>query len=108
MEKKKHYYTYKTGHAYYQFKSLDIKETVEKNRWLNNFLFPTILDSMDYMNKIISEDIKKLKDNKYDIIISDTASSVEPGNIEEYDIMYLDLHSGVQNWETTVYIKKQQ
>lgn len=108
IDKMEYYYTYKTGHAYYQFKSLNIKETVEKNRWLNNFLFPTILDSMEYMNKIISEDIKKLKDNKYDIIISDTASSVEPGNIEEYDVMYLDLHSGVQNWETTVYIKKQQ
>lgn len=108
IDRIEHYYTYKTGHAYYKFKSLKIKEFVEKNKWLNNFLFPTILDSMEYMNKIISEDIKKLKDNKYDIIISDTASSVEPGNIEEYDIMYLDLHSGVQNWETTVYIKKQQ
>ena len=102
------FYTYYTGHNYYNLELEKQKESIENSVLLKKVLFPTFVNSIEYMNTLISEDTEKLKDNKYDIIISDAASSVEPGNIEEYDIMNFDLHSGVQNWETTVYIKKQQ
>ena len=102
------FYTYYTGHNYYNLELEKQKESIENSVLLKKVLFPTFVNSIEYMNTLISEDTEKLKDNKYDIIISDAASSVEPGNIEEYNIMNFDLHSGVQNWETTVYIKKQQ
>lgn len=102
------FYPYYTGHNYYNMEFICQKDSVENSGLLQEVLFPTFVDSMEYMSTIILDNTEKLKENKYDIIISDAANSFEPGNVELYDVMNFDLHSGVQSWETTVYIKKEQ